>query len=252
MQAVETLLRRVQHTCRASLSQTHPYSYYRPSICVAELYRDWFIVDGMNQGNLEGLENFEKVTQDTVEAPSWRADERQFAVDQGDGVYPNYQGYRDRDIKRGPKPGDTTCSWCIVNWFDRKLESWKEGEVLDPINGTVVSLPQYLTRIKEAGQRCQTEDWNRIYHKNIWAYKEKGWLPEDWKDGDSDADRSTRGKHVQAGQVEDLFLEASPEQALRMQKVIEQKVAEIQRLASEKGEDAELLRLKQEMEGWSY
>ena len=168
----------------------------------------------MNSGNLEGLAAFEKGTALKVE------DEYRYRGssydDTCDDVYAYSYRYISDPANKGPDPGDTTCSWCLLNWFDRKLQSWKEGEVFDPVNGTLVSLPDYLTRIRHAGQRCQTEDWQRIYRKNIWAYKEKGLLPEDWSDEDSKESQKWHFE-AQAHPRPKTSLEVLPEEILRAQ-----------------------------------
>ena len=82
-----------------------------------------------------------------------------------------------------------------MNWLDRKLQSWEEGRVVDPVNGTVVSLPTYLRTIEHAGRRCQVHDWERIYRKNIWMYQEKGLLPDDWE-SDTSTTRRADGRRL--------------------------------------------------------
>lgn len=53
---ITTISKRLTHTCRR---EPH-VSYARPgTICTASMWDEWFIVDGMNAGNLHGLDAFE-------------------------------------------------------------------------------------------------------------------------------------------------------------------------------------------------
>lgn len=144
----------------------------------------------MNSGNLHGLDVFLKATAtrntNTNEDPDdyyWHS--YQVPADQCDGIYAapyTSRGYDNPDFpKKGPNDGDTRCSWCVMNWFDRKLQSWEEGRVIDPVNGTHVGLQEYLRAIEHAGRRCQPSDWGRIWRKNVEMYKERGLLPGDWE-----------------------------------------------------------------------
>ena len=153
-----------------------------------------FIVDGINSGNLNGLDVFLRGTDERTDPESPRLAWRGFPGDRCDDVYVP-QRYHGADWpKRGPNDGDTQCSWCTINWFDRKLGSWEEGKVRDPVNGTVVTLPTYLRTIENAGRRCQTSDWERIFRKNVWKYQELGWFPDDWE-GDRGGSRSGPAGH---------------------------------------------------------
>ena len=71
--AIATLERRLQHTCRKSPIRNR--WQYSAEYCPAELYESWFINDGMNSGNLEGLDLFEAATRISRTEPmrwSWQ------------------------------------------------------------------------------------------------------------------------------------------------------------------------------------
>jgi hypothetical protein len=72
-----------------------------------------------------------------------------------------------------------------MDWFERKLLGWKKDEVRDPKTGELVDLTDYLTRIKEAGQRCEADAWERAWNRALKKYKTDGQLDRDWpgKDG---------------------------------------------------------------------
>lgn len=159
----------------------------------------------MNSGNLHGLDVFLKATAtrtnneddgDYYYSPSPPADPC-------DGIYaaPYTSGGYDnpRVPKKGPNDGDTTCSWCVMNYFDRKLESWEDGKVVSPVNGTEVGLEEYLRAIEHAGRRCQASDWARIWRKNVEMYKERGLLPGDWEGEKGKYDAPSYGQDRSVG-----------------------------------------------------
>jgi len=194
--AIATIERRVQHTCR--LSPIRDRWQYAEYYCPAELYKQWFIIDGMNSGNLEGLDLFEAATRISRTEPmhyDW-----EHKSDECDGAYGGYNSQRIEERRFGPGVNETTCSWCTIDWFDRKLQSWTESKVVDPKNGTVISLPNYLRRISHAGRRCGADDWNRIYGKAIRKYKDEGLLPPDWEDDGHNGDGTKKpcGKKPEA------------------------------------------------------
>jgi len=181
---IATLERRLQHTCRQSPIGNR--WHYSGKYCPAELYKSWFINDGMNSGNLEGLDLFEATTRiSRIEPTHWYL---QSKTDECDDAYGVYGSMRIEERRFGPGENETTCSWCTIDWFDRKLQSWAEGKVFDPKNGTEVGLPDYLRRISHAGRRCGADDWNRIYGKAIRRYKNEGLLPPDWEDNGHNGD----------------------------------------------------------------
>lgn len=209
--AIHTLLARALHTSRRPpIGLPHRAYRPRPLTCVAELYQDWYvtdrrhgrhdpsltdyrsIVDGLNSGTLNGVDTFLKSTAGQTVRDPFDYDIPSDACDDAFAPDRFYYGF---SRQRGPNNGDTYCSWCVLNYFDRKLESWEEGKVFDSFNGTEISLPAYLRTIRHAGRRCQDSDWNRIFRKNVDMYQEKGWLSEDWDD-DNPAASSVEAGHA--------------------------------------------------------
>lgn len=174
MGVITTIAKRVTHMCREE-----PTRRYNRPYCAASMWEDWVIVDGMNSGNLEGLDTFEASTR-TVRTE--RAQYKSHSMyDSCDDVN-YYQGRYVEERRFGPHVNSTTCSWCTMNWYERKLLSWKKDEVRDPKNGKMVELPDYLKRIRHAGERCDTDAWNRVWTRALRKYKESGDLPDDWED----------------------------------------------------------------------
>ncbi|KAF2792894.1 hypothetical protein K505DRAFT_325834 [Melanomma pulvis-pyrius CBS 109.77] len=187
-----TIAKRVGHTCwQKPPTPSYWDNWNKDPYCVFVMWENWFIVDGMNAGNLEGLEAFEKRTRTTRSEPKkykWHT-----FSDTCDSVSVSYgQRYIDRR-KYGPSVNSTTCDWCTINWFERKLLSWKKDEVKDPKTGDIVSLPEYLNRIRHAGERCEADAWNRAWGKAVRKYKSSGDLPDDWE-----KDRTTDHIQVEA------------------------------------------------------
>ncbi|OCK76669.1 hypothetical protein K432DRAFT_385246 [Lepidopterella palustris CBS 459.81] len=175
---IATIERRLQHTCRQSPFRER-FQYYT-TYCVAEMYLDWFVVDGMNTANLEGLEYIKaKTSAPHIEPRHYRSFSFQDDCDNVDS-YTNNRIIEERHF--GPGINQTSCGWCTMDWLDRKLQSWAPGEISDPDSTDTVSLEDYLLRIKDVGQRCNTDDWNRVYGKAIRKYKDEGLLPPDWED----------------------------------------------------------------------
>ncbi|KAJ9621540.1 hypothetical protein H2203_007027 [Taxawa tesnikishii (nom. ined.)] len=178
VEALGVLLRRNTHTCRKSEAGDSEYEY-----CMIELYERWYILDGMNAGNLEGITRF---VQDTDrpgrEMGGWRSGTRGSGTDGG-----WKQSYKIKVPERtfGPGRGETTCGWCTLAWFENKLNAWREGAVISPDSGKPVSLPEFIHRIRDAGQRCETAQWNAIYEKAIMKYQEMGLLEANWETGQS-------------------------------------------------------------------
>jgi hypothetical protein len=198
---ITTIDRRLQHTCRVN-----PTEYY-PDHCVNHLYKDWFVVDGMNAGNLEGLDLIESATRVSKTERRKYNSRRNYQDLNCDNNWQSYTPWDGRPERRfGPGTNETSCGWCTLDWFDRKLQSWEEGKVLDPKNGTAVALPEYLQRIRHVGHRCEANDWNRIYGKAIRKYKDDGRLPADWKDDGS----NTKPCMTKAGMATDPTLQAKP------------------------------------------
>lgn len=191
--ALETIIRRVQHTCRLApqslyghesawlwndLNRRPRYGQYK--YCTAQIYEDWFIIDGMNSDNLEGLETFDLLTSKSriitkreAMSPGWRGD-----LGCDDGRLSQSSAFYYSERKFGPSPNETYCGSCLMDWFERKMFSWNKG-VRDPFTGKSVSLPKYIRKISAMGQRCETTEWNSIYRQALDHYRLLGLLPSE-------------------------------------------------------------------------
>jgi hypothetical protein len=175
---IDTIAKRITNTCRQSpLKQDRWRSWQRAPFCASFMWEDWLIVDGMNAGNLEGLDMFEARTRIPNFDPSSFIPSYQDTCDSVPATSHRYRASRNL----GPSVNSTSCNWCTINWFERKLLSWKKDEVYDQKTGKYVSLPEYLNRIRKAGQRCDADAWDRTWAKAIQQYRLSGELPDDWE-----------------------------------------------------------------------
>jgi len=183
---ITTIQNRLMHTCREEPQIDHHY-WSRPK-CTQVMWDDWKIVDGINAGNLEGLDNFLKRTESYRRLPAHNEYIQTYDTCDNIDSY-NFRSRWAPERYVGPGVNTTTCGWCTINWFERKLLSWKKNEVRDPKTGNVVSLPTYLNRIKEAGERCEADSWDRIWARALKKYKAQGDLDRDWGNDGKNGDK---------------------------------------------------------------
>ncbi|KAF2729431.1 hypothetical protein EJ04DRAFT_527801 [Polyplosphaeria fusca] len=187
LNVIRTIAQRLQHTCRQE--PTNPNSYYwsRSAYCPRIMWEDWFIVDGMHAGTLAGLDVFEKRTaRPKTEFPRTRS---HYISDTCDDIPNSYIYSRAPRREFGPSRNSTTCDWCTMDWFARKLMAWEKGTVEDPETGKAVALKDYLRRVRRAGQRCETEAWERVWARALRRYKQNGDLPEGWDGEDKEPEK---------------------------------------------------------------
>ncbi|KAJ9165271.1 hypothetical protein NKR19_g633 [Coniochaeta hoffmannii] len=181
--AVGMLLRRTQHLCRSSPFGDSDYQY-----CPAELYDRFAVVDGLNaEHNLfKGVARFVHETdRRRTEPPRWKSGTR------GSGTYSYRYNFHVRKQSYGPGPGETSCDWCIFDYLNRTLNSWTPGAVTNPDTGEQVSLPEFIRRVRTAGERCSpTLWWSNTYKTGIERYRSAGLLSADWETAQPSGDLS--------------------------------------------------------------
>lgn len=171
-EAVGTLLRRNQHVCRKSPNGDSDYEY-----CPIEMFERFTIVDGMNANNLNGIESFIHETNKKRVEPATRKRGRK-----GTSKYSYKYDYLVRQQSYGPGVGETSCGWCTFDFLNRTLNAWSEGSVLSPDSKQPVSLPEYIRRVRAAGQRCApSSTWTKMYDEAVSRYRSAGLIPEDWE-----------------------------------------------------------------------
>ncbi|KAF2817417.1 uncharacterized protein BDZ99DRAFT_457153 [Mytilinidion resinicola] len=174
VEAVGVLLHRNTHTCRNSEVGDSEYGS-----CMIELNERFYILDGINFGSLEGIDAFlRKTKRPSRERGGWKSGTIGSSTD---GGWKKTYRFKAPERTYGPGIGSTSCGWCMLSWFENHLNGWDDGSVISPDSGLPVSLPEYIRRIKEAGQRCKATEWNRIYGQAIKNYQDKNLLSEDWE-----------------------------------------------------------------------
>ncbi|KAF2472575.1 uncharacterized protein BDR25DRAFT_302703 [Lindgomyces ingoldianus] len=192
VEVISTIARRLSHTCRQEPSRQQ-YYYGSAPYCTSVMWEDWFIVDGMNAGNLEGLDTFEARTHTSrTSSGTYRYYNTQ---DTCDDLLTYYSGRYVNARRFGPFVNSTSCDWCTMNWFERKLLSWEKDAVTDPKTGKNVNLSDYLHQIKHVGERCDADAWERVWGRALQKYKQSGDLPEDWEDDKQSGDGEKGGKN---------------------------------------------------------
>lgn len=173
VQAVETLLKRNEHTCRKSPNGDSDFEY-----CTIEMYERFNgLVDGMNAGNLQSIGAFTRQTDKRL-----REQSRRHRGSAGTNKYRYTYDYTTRAQTYGPGRGETSCGFCVFDFLDRTLNSWTEGTVISPDSKLPVSLPEFIRRVRKAGERCApTQTWNKIYKDSVGRYRASGLLPDDWE-----------------------------------------------------------------------
>lgn len=173
--AVQMLLRRAQHLCRSSPDGDSDYEY-----CPAELHGRFAIVDGINANHnlFKGVARFVAETDKKRTERAHRS-----SGTRGSGTYSYQYNFGLRQQTYGPGVGETSCGWCIFDFLNRTLNSWTPGgTVTNPDSGEQVSLPEFIRRVRKAGERCSpTRRWDRIYEEAIGRYHAAGLLPTDWE-----------------------------------------------------------------------
>ncbi|KAK7224651.1 hypothetical protein V2G26_012654 [Clonostachys chloroleuca] len=171
VEAVETLLRRTDHQCRASPTGDSDYQY-----CPIEMLERFSIIDGLN-ANLVGIESFiEETDRRRVEPSHWKNGKK------GTSKYSYKYHYKVREQRYGPGVGETSCGWCTFDYLNRTLTSWAEGKISNPSNDQPVSLPEFIRRVRTAGERCAPNArWEKMYSEGLQHYQALGVLPTDWE-----------------------------------------------------------------------
>lgn len=167
--ALETLVRRVDYRCRSASDRSSDYEF-----CPVEMLQRFSIIDGMNT-NIGAINQFIHETDNRrIEASRWHTGTR------GSNKYSYRYHYKVREESYGPGPGETSCGWCTFDFLNHTLNSWAEGAIVD--GNQVVSLPEFIRRVRAAGSRCSpTTKWDKIYDEAVQRYISAGLLPADWE-----------------------------------------------------------------------
>ncbi|KAK9415856.1 hypothetical protein SUNI508_09985 [Seiridium unicorne] len=171
-EALQVLLRRNEHTCRPSRGSGYDY-------CLTEMTERWGIMDGLNAATLNGLDMF---LGDTNKRRTEQGRLKSFTRGDGrDGGWKGKFSIQVPTLRYGPRPGETDCGSCTLQWLEKMVNGWEEGKVISPDTDIPITLPEHLRRVKKAGERCETEEWTRIYLTAITRYQKRGLIPVHWE-----------------------------------------------------------------------
>ncbi|KAB5572112.1 hypothetical protein GE09DRAFT_1185583 [Coniochaeta sp. 2T2.1] len=172
--AVRMLLQRNLHQCRPSPDGDSDYDY-----CPAELYDRFAIVDGINanQNLFNGIDMFISETNKKRTDGAYKK-----TGHRGTNGYSYSYNFMVREQNYGPGLGETTCGSCMLNYLDRSIRAWTRGGITNPDTGKAVPLPEFIRRVKKAGERCSpTAKWDEIYQDAVASYQQADLLSEDWE-----------------------------------------------------------------------
>ncbi|KUJ17855.1 uncharacterized protein LY89DRAFT_683848 [Mollisia scopiformis] len=169
LDVLDVLVERQIHTCRKS-----PAGDAERGFCMTDLSSRWGIVDGFRANATQGLRLFLAGTNSRKTEPAGRHRGRQ-----GSGGWSENYNYWREERKFGPGRGETTCSWCTLEWLNGKLPMWKEHML--SLDGKFMSLPEFLRMWEDAGKRCASDRFMEAYHSAVQAYIDQGVLDPDWE-----------------------------------------------------------------------
>lgn len=135
------------------------YIGQQPPSCAEYMWMTWGIVDGMNEGNLNGLDTFLEQTSIRKTIPAFKQTVVKLMRSGENRTFT--RSVKSRDV--GPGRRETDCTDCERDWFLRKMLSFRYGGILEPGTRTPMKLADFADKMKNASQRCyaynQQEDY---------------------------------------------------------------------------------------------
>lgn len=167
---IDVLLARQTHDC-----QTSPVGDAERGYCMTDLQERWSVLNGLMVEPLHGIDEFLLKTNQYRTEP---AEQMLGMIGGSDWVFE--YNYMREERSFGPRRGETTCSYCTLDWLGRKLKSWKP-DLIYYKNGSPMELPVYLERISKAGRRCAGENFTTLWAEAIGQYEDQGLLDREGK-----------------------------------------------------------------------
>ena len=167
---IDVLVARQTHDC-----QTSPIDDAERGYCMTGLQERWSILDGWMVDPLDGIDELLlRTNQYRTEPPE------QMLGLIGESDWQVEYDYMREERRFGPGRGETTCSYCTLDWLGRKLKSWKP-EMIFYDDRSPMELPVYLERISKAGRRCAGENFTILWAEAIDQYERQGLLDREGK-----------------------------------------------------------------------
>ena len=162
---MDVLVARQTHDCRKN-----PIGDADGRYCMTDLQERWGILDGLMVEPLHGIDDFlYKTNQYKIELGT-----RMLDMSGGLDYLDTYHHLRD-PRRFGPGPGETTCTYCTLNWLGGKLKRWKPDLVYYE-DGSPMGLPVYMLRMMKAGRRCDGQNFTTMWAEAMDIYEEQGLL----------------------------------------------------------------------------
>ncbi|KAM0799819.1 hypothetical protein BDR22DRAFT_890097 [Usnea florida] len=162
---MDVLVARQTHDCRKS-----PIGDADGGYCLIDLQERWGILDGLMVEPLHGIDDFlNKTNQYKVKSVTQMLD-----MSGGLDYLDRYQHLREQK-RFGPGPGETTCSYCTLDWLSGKMKRWKP-DLVHYEDGSPMGLPVYMLRMGKAGRRCDGQNFAKMWAEAMELYEEQGLL----------------------------------------------------------------------------
>lgn len=139
--------------------------------CATDLWMDWGVVDGRNEAQLNGLDDFMRQTSVKKTIPG--GVQRLPRLLRGDTKGMATVRVKQRSV--GPGNGETGCSACTVSWLARKMQSFEFGMILDPNTGDVLGLSDFRGKLRSALLRCDAPEVSAILDDIDAQWTKRGW-----------------------------------------------------------------------------
>lgn len=167
---LELLVARQTHDCRTS-----PIADDERGYCMTDLQERWDILDGLMVEPMHGVDEF------LLKTNLYRIEPAvQMLGMTGGADWPTEHNYMREERRFGPGRGETTCSYCTLDWIGGKIKSWKPDLVYTE-DGLPMELPVYLERMSKAGRRCAGENFTSLWADAMDHYEERGLLDREGK-----------------------------------------------------------------------
>lgn len=125
--------------------------------CAAELWKRWGIVDGINEANLKGLEEFLGKVEESILSSRPSGGEFQSET---------------------PQKGEAECGFCALDWLERKMRSFEYGQILDQ-DGKPVGLKEFDEKLRSAIEKCEANKGPDVIERVHKKWEEYGWWCND-------------------------------------------------------------------------
>ena len=162
---MDVLVTRQTHDCHTS-----PIGDAERGYCMTDLQERWGILDGLMVEPLHGIDEFLLKTNQYKIEPAVRM----LGMTGGKDWFSEHNYMREERMF-GPGRGETTCSYCTLDWLGRKLKKWKPDSIYYE-DGLPMELPVYIERISKAGRRCAGGEFTSMWADAIDHYEEQGLL----------------------------------------------------------------------------